>query len=127
MIIFNAATTKLNGAAPWVLKSFTVGSQPQFLYSYGMQAGDKICVRRIVTGADESGYTQSGCTTNPPVPGSVVARSPLGSCGEPVCMEVGKLSVQIAEPGAYELIGEGPGFLAGSVIVEQQVWTGEHS
>lgn len=126
-INFNSAVTKLKGAAPWKLSNVVVGSRPVFLYAYGMGVGDKVCVRRIVTGGDESGFVSSGCTTNQPVPGSVVARSGVNACGNPVCMDKDNASVQLPEPGSYELVGEGPGFAAGTVIIEEAVWTGDHS
>jgi hypothetical protein len=126
-IKFNSAVTKLKGAAPWFLANVVVGSKPIFLYAYGMADGDKICVRRIVTSADESGFVSSNCSVSSPVPGSVVARSDVNACGNPVCMDKDNASVQLPEPGSYELVGEGPGFAAGTITIEEVVWTGEHS
>jgi hypothetical protein len=126
-IKFNSAVTKLKGAAPWFLANVVVGSKPIFLYAYGMADGDKICVRRIVTSADESGFVSSNCSISQPVPGSVVARSDVNACGNPVCMDKDNASVQLPEPGSYELVGEGPGFAAGTITIEEVVWTGEHS
>jgi hypothetical protein len=126
-IKFNSAVTKLKGAAPWTLANVVVGSRPVYLYAYGMGTGDKVCVRRIVTGGDETGFTSTGCATNQPVPGAVVARSGVNSCGNPVCMDKFSASIQLREPGDYELVGEGPGFAAGTVIIEEMTWTGEHS
>jgi hypothetical protein len=125
-IKFNSAVTKLSGAAPWTLANVVVNDKPIFLYAYGMTAGDKVCVRRIVNGGEQSGFTNSGCSTNQPVPGAVVARSDLDACGNPVCMELGKLSIQLAEPGEYELVGTGAGFAAGTIIIEERVWIGSH-
>lgn len=126
-IKFNSAVTKLKGAAPWFLANVVVGSKPIFLYAYGMADGDKVCVRRIVTSADESGFVSSNCSVSSPVPGSVVARSDVNACGNPVCMDKDNASVQLPEPGSYELVGEGPGFAAGTITIEEVVWTGEHS
>jgi len=125
-IKFNSAVTKLSGAAPWTLATVVVNDKPIFLYAYGMTAGDKVCVRRIVNGGEQSGFTNAGCSTNQPVPGAVVARSDLDACGNPVCMELGKLSIQLAEPGEYELVGTGAGFAAGTIIIEERVWIGSH-
>lgn len=127
MIIFNAAQSKLNGAAPWVLAPFTVGSKPVYFYAYGLSDGDKICVRRTVTSGDETGYVSNGCSISAPVVGQVVARQTVDTCGDQLCMEPGKASLQVLEPGSYELIGEGPGFTGGTIVIEQTVWTGEHS
>jgi hypothetical protein len=126
-IKFNSAVTKLKGAAPWTLAGVTVGARPIFLYAYGMAAGDQICVRRVVTGAEESGFVSTGCAVNQPVPGAVMARSNVDACGDPVCMDMNNASIQLPEPGTYELVGSGPGFEAGTIIVEETVWTGEHS
>lgn len=126
MIIFNSAITKLTGAAPWVLAPFTVGSEPVYFYAYGLTDGDKICVQRTVTSSQVSGYVNQGCTTLAPVPGQIMARAPVDTCGSPMCMKLGQASIQVLEPGSYELVGEGPGILAGTVLVEQQVWLGNH-
>lgn len=126
-IKFNSAVTKLKGAAPWTLTGVTVGAKPVFLYAYGMAAGDQICVRRVVTSAEESGFVSTGCAVNQPVPGSVMARSNVDACGTPVCMDMSNPSIQLPEPGTYELVGTGPGFAAGTILVEEAVWTGEHS
>ena len=127
MIIINSATTTITGPAPWTVGKFTVGANPELLYAYNLSKGDKICLVRVLTGSDETGFTQNACTTVAPIPGSVVATSDVSICGTYQCLEIGNESVLVSEPGSYELRAEGPGFPAGTVIIERQTWIGDHS
>lgn len=122
-----SSTTKLVGAAPWAVGSFTLESGQSFsITAFGLGADDMVCIEQVHNvQLGSANVTLDGCGINLP-DGEVVAKSQqLVDCGVKVCICAKQPWVRLDSgrfpPGDYRLSVSGTNIANGTVVINSEI------